>query len=64
MRVADINNDKKPEPIEIKEQQVEVKKAEAIPVLEEPVEMTAEEYRAMIELAKNAGPDECEMCGS
>ncbi len=59
-----LNNDKKPEPIEIKEQQVEVKKAEAIPVLEEPAEMTAEEYRAMIELAKNAGPDECEMCGS
>jgi ribonucleoside-diphosphate reductase alpha chain len=32
----------------------------------EPVNatMTAEEYRAMIELAKNAGPDDCEMCGS
>jgi ribonucleoside-diphosphate reductase alpha chain len=26
--------------------------------------MSAEEYRAMIELAKNAGPDDCEMCGS
>jgi ribonucleoside-diphosphate reductase alpha chain len=26
--------------------------------------MTAEEYRAMIELAKNAGPEDCEMCGS
>jgi ribonucleoside-diphosphate reductase alpha chain len=26
--------------------------------------MTAAEYRAMIELAKNAGPEDCEMCGS
>jgi hypothetical protein len=26
--------------------------------------MNADEYRAMIELAKNAGPEECEMCGS
>jgi ribonucleoside-diphosphate reductase alpha chain len=25
---------------------------------------SSEEYRAMIELAKNAGPDDCEMCGS
>jgi hypothetical protein len=32
--------------------------------LNEPVavEMSADEYKAMIELAKNAGPDECEMC--
>jgi ribonucleoside-diphosphate reductase alpha chain len=30
----------------------------------EPVAMNADEYRAMIELAKNAGPDDCEMCGS
>jgi ribonucleoside-diphosphate reductase alpha chain len=32
-----------------------------------PVAVEAEmssEYRAMIELAKNAGPDDCEMCGS
>lgn len=43
------------------------KKAEPIPVVEAEsatVEMTVEEYRAMIELAKNANPDECEMCGS
>jgi ribonucleoside-diphosphate reductase alpha chain len=33
-------------------------------VLNEPAEMNADEYRAMIELAKNAGPEECEMCGS
>ncbi|MFV8345177.1 ribonucleoside-diphosphate reductase subunit alpha [Flavobacterium sp. ZB4P13] len=53
-----LNNDKKAEPIEIQEQPV------AIPVVTEAVEMTADEYRAMIELSKNAGPDECEMCGS
>ncbi|WP_291097187.1 MULTISPECIES: ribonucleoside-diphosphate reductase subunit alpha [unclassified Flavobacterium] len=42
------------------------KKAEPIPVAVEvqTQEMTAEEYRAMIELAKNAGPEDCEMCGS
>jgi ribonucleoside-diphosphate reductase alpha chain len=26
--------------------------------------MTADEYRAMIQLAKNADPEDCEMCGS
>lgn len=59
-----LNNDKAAAPIEVKEPQVEVKKAEAIAVLEEPAEMTAEEYRAMIEMARNAGPEDCEMCGS
>jgi ribonucleoside-diphosphate reductase alpha chain len=59
-----LNNDKVAAPIEVKEQQVEVKKVEAIAVLEEPAEMTAEEYRAMIEMARNAGPEDCEMCGS
>ena len=50
------------------------KKAESTP-LTEPVavevvapnetgEMTAEDFRAMVELARNAGPDDCEMCGS
>jgi ribonucleoside-diphosphate reductase alpha chain len=53
-----LNNDKKAEPIVIKEQPI------AIPVVAEPVEMTSAEYRAMIELAKNAGPEDCEMCGS
>jgi len=46
-----LNNDKKAEPIP-----VEVEAA--------TVEMSVEEYRAMIELAKNAGPEDCEMCGS
>ena len=41
-----------------------MKKVEAIAVLEEPAEMSAEEYRAMIERARNSGPEECEMCGS
>ena len=57
-----LNNDKKAEPIEVQEQPIQ--KLESIAVLNEPAEMTAEEYRAMIEMAKNAGPDECEMCGS
>jgi len=59
-----LNNDKKEAPIEVKEQHVEVKKVEAIAVLEEPAEMSAEEYRAMIERARNSGPEDCEMCGS
>jgi ribonucleoside-diphosphate reductase alpha chain len=57
-----LNNDKKAEPIEVQEQEIKE------PVLESvatpAVEMTPEEYRAMIELAKNAGPEDCEMCGS
>ena len=43
------------------------KKADPIPVVEVEatnVEMSVEEYRAMIEMAKNAGPEDCEMCGS
>ena len=56
-----LNNDKVAAPIEIQEP---AQKAESIAVVSEPVEMTAEEYRAMIEMAKNAGPEDCEMCGS
>ena len=58
-----LNNDKKSEPIEVAEQVVE-QKLQPIAVLNESVEMSTEEYRAMIELAKNAGPEDCEMCGS
>jgi ribonucleoside-diphosphate reductase alpha chain len=54
-----LNNDKKAEPIEVQEQELA-----SIPVVQQAVEMTPEEYRAMIELAKNAGPEDCEMCGS
>jgi ribonucleoside-diphosphate reductase alpha chain len=53
-----LNNDKKP--IEVKAQPIQ-ERLEAIAVLNEPAEMNADEYRAMIELAKNAGPEECEM---
>jgi ribonucleoside-diphosphate reductase alpha chain len=38
--------------------------AEPTAVAVEPEEMTAEEFRAMIERSKNAGPEDCEMCGS
>ena len=58
-----LNNDKKAEPLEVKEQ-AEQQRLQPVAALNEVVEMTAEEYRAMIELAKNAGPDDCEMCGS
>ena len=54
-----IEGDKKAEPIEVQEQELA-----AIPVVTQAVEMSPEEYRAMIELAKNAGPEDCEMCGS
>jgi ribonucleoside-diphosphate reductase alpha chain len=54
-----LNNDKKAEPIEVKSQPLSL----AVETVE-PAAMNAEEYRAMIELAKNAGPDDCEMCGS
>jgi ribonucleoside-diphosphate reductase alpha chain len=54
-----LNNDKKAQPIEIPEIQVK-----PLPVLAEPVEMTATEYKAMVELAKNSNADDCEMCGS
>jgi ribonucleoside-diphosphate reductase alpha chain len=58
-----LNNDKKAEPI----QNIQAK--EQLEVVEAAVElvnetMSAEEYKAMIELAKNAGPEDCEMCGS
>ena len=53
-----LNNDKNAQPIEIKAQPI------AVPKVAAAVEMTADEYRAMIELSRNADPDECEMCGS
>jgi len=59
-----LNNDKKAEPLEVKEQLATEQTLQPIAVLDEPTEMSLEEYRAMIELAKNAGPEDCEMCGS
>ncbi len=58
-----LNNDKKEEPVKIIEEHI-AQKLETIAVVEEPTEMTAEEYKKMIEMARNAGPEECEMCGS
>lgn len=49
-----LNNDKKIDPLPAVEVEANTSN----------VEMTAEEYRAMIELAKNSGPEDCEMCGS
>jgi len=59
-----LNNDKKAEPVAAIEPKLKPQQLETIAVVNEPVEMTAEEYKAMIELAKNAGPEDCEMCGS
>ena len=58
-----LNNDKKAEPIEVKSKSQPAAAAVAVEAVE-PVAINAEEYRAMLELAKNAGPDDCEMCGS
>lgn len=58
-----LNNDKKAEPVQIIEQS-SPQKLETIAVVNEPVEMSQEEYRAMIERARNSGPEDCEMCGS
>jgi ribonucleoside-diphosphate reductase alpha chain len=64
-----LNNDKKAEPLvlantEKAEEKIAAKVLEPIASVNEPTEITADEYKAMIELAKNAGPDDCEMCGS
>lgn len=40
------------------------KETEPIAVQVEAEAMSAEEFRAMIERSKNAGPEDCEMCGS
>ena len=54
-----LNNDKKVQPIEIPQAQ-----AKEAPVVAAQVEMTADEYKAMIEMAKSSATDDCEMCGS
>jgi ribonucleoside-diphosphate reductase alpha chain len=53
-----LNNDKKAEPTS------EVAAAVEVAEPNETGEMSAEDFAAMIELARNAGPDDCEMCGS
>ncbi|MBA4152719.1 ribonucleoside-diphosphate reductase subunit alpha [Flavobacterium sp.] len=52
-----LNNDKKAEPTP-EPQVVEVFAPN------ETGEMTAEDFKAMVEKARNSGPDDCEMCGS
>ena len=55
-----LNNDKKAEPT------AQVAEPVAVEVVAptENGEMTAEDFKAMVEQARNAGPDDCEMCGS
>jgi ribonucleoside-diphosphate reductase alpha chain len=55
-----LNNDKKAEPT------AQIAEPVAVEVVAptENGEMTAEDFKAMVELARNAGPDDCEMCGS
>jgi ribonucleoside-diphosphate reductase alpha chain len=54
-----LNNDKKAEPTS----QTEPVAVEVV-APNESGEMTAEDFAAMVERARNAGPDDCEMCGS
>jgi ribonucleoside-diphosphate reductase alpha chain len=51
-------NTKKAEPIEVMSKPA----PEVAPVAVE-AEMSSEEYRAMVELAKNSGPDDCDDVG-
>ncbi len=51
-----LNNDKKEQPV--------AEPAAVAVTVEENEAMSAEEFRAMLERSKNAGPEDCEMCGS
>jgi ribonucleoside-diphosphate reductase alpha chain len=55
-----LNNEKKAEPTAQTPEPVAVE----VIAPNETGEMTAEDFAAMIERARNAGPDDCEMCGS
>ena len=55
-----LNNDKKAEPTAQTPEPVAVE----VVAPNETGEMTAEDFKAMVEQARNAGPDDCEMCGS
>jgi len=55
-----LNNDKKAEPVAKKQEAVAVE----VVAPNEMGEMTAEDFKAMVEQAQNASPDDCEMCGS
>lgn len=56
-----LSNEKKEEPT-VTLQQPEPQAVEVI--APETGEMSAEEFRLMVERARNAGPEDCEMCGS
>ena len=56
-----LSNEKKEEPT-VTLQQPEPQAVEVI--APESGEMSAEEFRLMVERARNAGPEDCEMCGS
>ncbi|MFM2264598.1 MAG: hypothetical protein RLZ77_13, partial [Bacteroidota bacterium] len=53
-----LNNDKKVETVP------DAVALEVVAAPVEAVEMTQEEFQAMIERSRNAGPEDCEMCGS
>ena len=55
-----LNNDKKAEPTAQLAEPVAVE----VVAPNETGEMTAEDFKAMVDQARNAGPDDCEMCGS
>lgn len=56
-----LNNEKKEEPTAA----IQQPEPQAVEVIApESGEMTAEEFRLMVERARNAGPEDCEMCGS
>ncbi|MFY7758797.1 MAG: ribonucleoside-diphosphate reductase subunit alpha, partial [Flavobacterium stagni] len=57
-----VSNDKKEEPTTSAIQQPEPQSVEV--VAPESGEMSPEEFRLMVERARNSGPDDCEMCGS
>ena len=57
-----VSNDKKEEPTTSAIQQPEPQSVEVI--APESGEMSPEEFRLMVERARNSGPDDCEMCGS
>ncbi|MFM2230781.1 MAG: hypothetical protein RL607_2039 [Bacteroidota bacterium] len=56
-----LSNEKKEEPTAT----IQQPEPQAVEVIApESGEMTAEEFRLMVERARNAGPEDCEMCGS
>ncbi|MEN9335341.1 MAG: hypothetical protein RLZZ500_328 [Bacteroidota bacterium] len=56
-----LSNEKKEEPTAA----IQQPEPQAVEVIApESGEMTAEEFRLMVERARNAGPEDCEMCGS